>query len=98
VTDALLAGVISVKSSVKRYMCILVGNVLWDIGKDFIARKEDGRPGQKRFAETMLPALIDNLKNVEAISPNTTSGVFEGYVSIAVLLGPMSEVGDVAGW
>ena len=73
------------KSSVRRAFCAIVGEVFWASNFDsevFVA-----------FSNAILPAFETNIKNVAANPLNAPAGPLEGYVALAILLGPLARSG-----
>ncbi|KAF8883249.1 armadillo-type protein [Infundibulicybe gibba] len=64
------------------------------VGKVFLAG--DGYPSSDaglNFAKNLLPCFDNCLKNVSTNPLNSSGGPLEGYVAIAVLLGPLARLG-----
>ncbi|KAH8103551.1 armadillo-type protein [Cristinia sonorae] len=84
-TGALIAKeMTSTKPPVRRAFCSLVGTVLWQLG--------DLTTGASvKFAQDVAPSFETNLKTVTANPLGAPAGPLEGYVAVAVLLGPYSH-------
>lgn len=75
----------SAKPVHRRAFCTAAGSALWDC-------RNLTTDAPLSFAKTVLPALDANLKTVSA-NPLSGSGPLEGYISLAVMLGPLSRSG-----
>ncbi|TFK26296.1 translational activator GCN1 [Coprinopsis marcescibilis] len=75
------------KPAVRRAFSGLVGSVL---SSPDIMEKDAG----KVFAKAVAPSLENALKSVSANPINTPGGPLEGYVAVAVLLGPFVQSGS----
>ncbi|KAK0468862.1 armadillo-type protein [Armillaria novae-zelandiae] len=71
----------SLKPPIRRAFCALAGNVLW-------SSENLDTPAWLAFAAAVLPSFESSLKTV---SNNPNAGAFEGYISVAVLLGPLAK-------
>ena len=76
----------SVKPGVRRAFCGLAGSVFFH-GQD-VVETESGAG----FAKALLPSFELSLKAVSSNPLNSSSGPFEGYVAVATLLGPFSQL------
>ena len=74
----------SAKPAVRRAFCSLVGSALWELD-DALS------PAAVSFAKAVVPAFETNLKTISANPLNATAGALEGYVAVAILLGPLSR-------
>ncbi|KAH9925947.1 ARM repeat-containing protein [Epithele typhae] len=74
----------SAKPPVRRAFCSLVGNALLSIG-DTVSE------AALAFTKAVIPALEANLKTVAANPFNAAAGTLDGYVSVAILLGPLAR-------
>lgn len=84
-TTALLAKEMNnAKPPIRRAFCSTVGTIFWQLGD---------LPSQasQAFASAVLPAFETNIKNVMANPLNATAGPLEGYIALAVLLGPLAR-------
>ena len=74
------------KSSIRRAFCVIVGEVFWTSSnfdsEVFVA-----------FSNAILPAFETNIKNVATNPLNAAAGPLEGYIALAVLLGPLARSG-----
>lgn len=86
VAQLLAKGMSDSKPAIRRSFCLLVGSVLWELG-DLTST------ASLTFTNALLPALENNIKNVVANPLNAVAGPLEGYIAIAVLLGPLSRSG-----
>jgi hypothetical protein len=75
------------KPGVRRAFASLVGRVFFEADLNF----STGAPFE--FAEILLPAVENSLKTVAGNPLNASGGPLEGYIAIAVLLGPLSRTG-----
>lgn len=75
----------SVKPGVRRAFCGLAGSVFFE-GKD-ILETESGTS----LAKALLPSFELSLKIVSSNPLNSSGGPFEGYVAVAILLGPLTQ-------
>ncbi|PBK80431.1 hypothetical protein ARMGADRAFT_1092223 [Armillaria gallica] len=73
----------SLKPPIKRAFCALAGNVLW-------SSENLDMSAWLAFAAAVLPSFESSLKT---ISNNPNAGAFEGYIAVAVLLGPLAQAG-----
>ncbi|KAG7441044.1 ARM repeat-containing protein [Guyanagaster necrorhizus] len=73
----------SLKPPIRRAFCALAGNVLW-------SSETLDTPAWLAFAAAVLPSFESSLKTV---SNNLNAGAFEGYIAVAVLLGPLAQAG-----
>lgn len=71
----------SSKPAVRRAFFSLVGNTIWELG-------ELSTDASAEFAQSVLPALENGLKNVAANPSGSVGGPLEGYIPTALLLGP----------
>lgn len=72
------------KPAIRKAFCILAGEALWVVGEAESAETV-------AFAQALLPAFDANLKNVAANPMGAASGPLEGYISLAIMLGPLSR-------
>lgn len=77
----------SAKPAVRRAFSILLGTVFYQHQE--LLETDAG----VAFAKAVLPALENSLKNVAANPLNAPGGPIEGYVAIAIMLGPLSRSG-----
>jgi Generalcontrol nonderepressible 1 (Gcn1) N-terminal len=77
----------STKPGVRRAFASLSGRVFFEANVDFSAGKAF------EFAKAILPAFENSLKTVAANPLNSNGGPLEGYIAVAVLLGPLSRTG-----
>jgi hypothetical protein len=85
ITQLIAKEMSSVKPGVRRAFCGLAGSVFFE-GKD-ILETESGAS----LAKTLLPSFELSLKNVSSNPLNSSGGPFEGYVAVAILLGPLAQ-------
>jgi len=82
VTNAIVRNMSSSKPALRRAFCNITGNALWDLG-------HSPTDAAREFATALLPAFETNLKTISANPLNSVAGPLEGYVAMAVLLGPV---------
>lgn len=75
------------KPAVRRAFCSLVGSSLWELN----TLETDA---SVTFAKAVLPSFETNLKTVVANPLGAVAGPLEGYVAVAVMLGPLSRFGQ----
>ena len=75
----------SAKPAVRRAFCGLAGSVFFQ-GQD-VVETESG----VTFAKALLPSFESSLKTVSSNPLNSSGGPFEGYVAVAILLGPLAQ-------
>ncbi|KAI0757516.1 ARM repeat-containing protein [Daedaleopsis nitida] len=75
------------KPAVRRAFCSLVGCSLWELN----TLETDA---SITFAKAVLPSFETNLKTVVANPLGAVAGPLEGYVAVAVMLGPLSRIGQ----
>jgi hypothetical protein len=88
VTQLLVKEMNSAKPAVKRAFVSLAGDIFYE-GSDFL----EGEKGVA-FAKALVPAFETSLKNVSGNVINSSAGALEGYVAVAVLLGPLLRSGQ----
>ncbi|KXN82440.1 Translational activator gcn1 [Leucoagaricus sp. SymC.cos] len=88
VTQLLVKEMNNTRPAVKRAFVSLAGEIFYE-GGDFL----EGEKGVA-FAKALEPAFETSLKNVSGNAINNPAGAFEGYVAIAVLLGPLLRPGQ----
>ena len=76
----------SLKPPLRRAFSSLVGNVLWQLGDLKTQASLD-------FAKAVLPSLENSLKTVAASPAAPPAGPLEGYIAVALLLGPYNKSG-----
>lgn len=76
----------SSKPVIRRAFCTITGNALWDLG-------EDHTEAARAFATALYHAFETSLKTVSANPLSSAAGPLEGYVALAVMLGPVSRLG-----
>ncbi|EKM53603.1 uncharacterized protein PHACADRAFT_125439 [Phanerochaete carnosa HHB-10118-sp] len=74
------------KPPVRRAFSSLVGNVLWELDNLSTQAALD-------FAKAVLPSLETSLKTVAASPAAPPAGPLEGYIAVALLLGPYHRSG-----
>ncbi|KAF9234000.1 armadillo-type protein [Melanogaster broomeanus] len=77
----------STKPVMRRAFVGVVGSALWEVGN------VKGREALEVFTKAVIGALEGNLKTVIANPSGTAAGPLEGYVALAVLLGPVGKSG-----
>jgi hypothetical protein len=75
------------KPGVRRAFASLAGRVFFEADVDF----STGTASE--FAKVLLPAFENSLKTVAGNPLNASGGPLEGYIAVAVLLGPLSRTG-----
>ena len=83
---AIAKEMISTKPSVRRAFCSLVGNALWQLSNL-------STESSFSFAQSILSSFEVNLKTVSANPLGAPAGPLEGYIAVAILLGPYSRNG-----
>jgi hypothetical protein len=73
----------SSKPPLRRAFCFLIGASFWS----------SSDPACLALASAILPSLEANLKTVATNPLNSTAGPLEGYIALAVLLGPFRRSG-----
>jgi hypothetical protein len=86
ITSLLAKEMNNAKPVVRRTFCLLVGNIFWTMGYP-------ASEASVAFTHAILPSLETNLKTVVANPLTATAGPLEGYIAMAVLLGPISRSG-----
>lgn len=80
----------SSKPAIRRAFCTLAGDALW------AAAVVEGRGTNTAetisFVQALLPAFDTNLKTVAANPMGAVAGPLEGYIALAILLGPLSRI------
>lgn len=79
------------KSGIRRAFCSLTGNALW-------AAVDIRSASSVAFAEAILPSLEASLKVVHTNPLSSPAGPLEGYIAVALLLGPFSRSGKFGEW
>jgi hypothetical protein len=74
------------KPSIRRAFCSMVGRALWSYGEMTSASSH-------AFAKAVLPSFEANLKNIAANPLGSSAGPLEGYIALALLLGPFLHSG-----
>lgn len=87
VTQLIVKEMGSTKPGLKRAFVTLAGEICYDGGG--ILEDEKGLA----FAKALLPAFENSLKNVTGNVTTNPGGPLEGYVAVAVLLGPFLRSG-----
>lgn len=77
----------SSKPALRRAFSALTGNVLWKLG-------DLKTEAALQFAKAVLPALEASLKTVAASPAAPPAGPLEGYIAVALLLGPYHASGQ----
>jgi hypothetical protein len=72
------------KLVIRRAFCLIVGNIFWTL-------RDLPSEASVVFAHAILPSFETNLKNVVGNPLNAAGGPLEGYIAMAVLLGPISR-------
>ncbi|KAF5354845.1 hypothetical protein D9756_005584 [Leucocoprinus leucothites] len=89
VTQLLVKEMNSAKPAVKRAFVALAGDIFFD-GSNFL---EEGEKGMA-FVKALVPAFETSLKNVSGNVVTSPAGALEGYVAVAVFLGPLLRSGQ----
>ena len=94
VTSVIVRDMSGPKPALRRAFCTIAGNALWHLGND-------PTDAARQFATAVFPAFETNLKTISANPLNSVAGPLEGYVALAVLLGPgfrlqIPKYGEVA--
>lgn len=88
VTQLIVKEMNSAKAAVKRAFVALAGDIFYEGSDSLEGEKAMG------FAKALLPAFETSLKNVSGNVVNNPAGPLEGYVAVAVLLGPLLRSGQ----
>jgi hypothetical protein len=75
------------KPAIRRSFCSVIGTTFWEYGN----LETDA---SFALANTTLPPFETNLKNISANPLSSNTGCVEGYIGLAVLLGPFSRSGN----
>ncbi|THH23082.1 hypothetical protein EUX98_g8100 [Antrodiella citrinella] len=75
---------ISTKPTVRRAFCTLTGTALWELG-------DLASEAAMIFCQAVLPSFETNLKTVALNPLGAPAGPLEGYIAVAILLGPYSR-------
>jgi hypothetical protein len=86
ITSLLAKEMNNAKPVIRRTFCSLVGDIFWTLG-------DLSSEASQTFARAILPSFETSLKTVVANPLNSTAGPLEGYIAMAVLLGPISRSG-----
>ena len=86
ITNAIAKEMSSTKPVMRRAFCTIAGNSLWSIS-------DKATEAGKTFASSILQPLENSLKIVAANPLMASTGPFEGYMSFALMLGPLSRLG-----
>lgn len=73
------------KPTLRKAMCMLGGNIVWGC-------HDSSQPSVEAFVEGLLPSFESNLKAVASNPLGSAAGPLEGYIAIACLLGPISNI------
>ncbi len=92
VTQLIVKEMNSTKPAVKRAFVTLAGDICYD-GSDLL-EDEKGLT----FAKALVSAFETSLKNVAGSVGGNPAGPLEGYVAVAVLLGPLLRSGQFSGF
>lgn len=76
------------KPVIRKAFCTLAGHALWSESDS-----KTSSPAALAFAQALLPAFENSLKTVSSNPLNSVGGPLEGYIAIAVLLGPVLRFG-----
>ena len=74
------------KPVLRRAFYSITGNAIWTLG-------DLSTPAAVKFAEAVLPALDTSLKTISGNPLSAPAGPSEGYIAVALLLGPYSRNG-----
>lgn len=86
ITALLASGMTHAKPVIRRAFCAVVGDVFWEL-EDL---KTDA---EGKFARAVFPSFEVNLRTVVANPLGAVAGPLEGYIAMAVLLGPILRSG-----
>jgi hypothetical protein len=86
ITTLIGKGMTNTKPTVRRVFCALTGRAFWDCG-DLTSSTS------LAFAHAVLPSFETNLKTIATNPLNSTASPLEGYIALAMLLGPFSRCG-----
>lgn len=84
---------VSTKIGTRRALSDAVGQAIWTVS--------EGKPYQfsaegTKLLEIVIPALEANLQSAMANVPSNPTGFLEGYVSVALALGPLQQIDGAA--
>lgn len=74
------------KPAIRRAFFSVAGSAIWNLG-------DLSTPAALKFAQDVLPALDNSLKTVSGNPLSAPAGPLEGYIAVALLLGPYSRSG-----
>lgn len=86
ITSLLAKEMNNAKPVIRRTFCSLVGDIFW-------ALNDLSSEASQTFVRAIVPSFETSLKTVSANPLNSTAGPLEGYIAMAVLLGPISRSG-----
>jgi hypothetical protein len=86
VTSSIVKELANAKPPIRRAFYSAVGGAIWTL--DSLENKASAA-----LVKAILPALETSLKNVSANPIGAAAGPLEGYISIALLLGPLKRSG-----
>lgn len=89
---ALAKELASTKLSIRRAVSAAIGTAAWSV---YNARGAFSPEGEKLLA-SFVPALENNLKTAAGNAPSNSAGFLEGYVSVALGLGPLKNLSSAA--
>lgn len=87
-TSAIVKELASTKPSTRRAVANAVGEAVWAV-KDQLANYQD------QLRKTLMPLLEGSLKSASANQPVNAAGFLEGFVAIALGLGPLAPTSIV---
>lgn len=73
------------KPALRKAMCMLGGNIIWGC-------RDSRQSTVEAFVDGLLPSLESNLKTVASNPLGNSAGPLEGFIAIACLLGPISNI------
>lgn len=79
------------KPAIRRAFCSLVANALWQL-------QSLSTDAALSFAKGILPSFEMSLKAVTASPTSTPAGPLEGYIAVAMLLGPVRRSDKFGEW
>jgi hypothetical protein len=84
--SSIAKGMNDAKPVIRREFCSSVGNALWEL--ENVSSK-----ASETLVKAILPSMDTNLKTVSGSPTSVPSGPLEGYIAIALLLGPIRRGG-----
>lgn len=83
----------SPKLPIRRMLSDAVGQAIWTVSE---GREHQFSAEGEKFLDAILPSLEANLQSASANVPSNPTGFLEGYVAVALALGPLQQVKSAA--